>query len=86
MGRYLVRTYSNPGDVVLDNTSGSGSFLVSAVMEGRNFIGIEKNEHSKLFKNKDIDYIKESIKRVQDAYKILDKEKKLTILKKNILK
>ena len=86
LGRYLVRTYSNPGDVVLDNTSGSGSFLVSAVMEGRNFIGIEKNEHSKLFKNKDIDYIKESIKRVQDAYKILDKEKKLTILKKNILK
>lgn len=86
LGRYLIRTYSNPGDIVLDNTSGSGSFLVSAVMEGRNFIGIEKNEHSKLFKNKDIDYIKESIKRVQDAYKILDKEKKLTISKKNIFK
>lgn len=86
LGRYLIRTYSNPGDIVLDNTSGSGSFLVSAVMEGRNFIGIEKNEHSKLFKNKDIDYIKESIKRVQDAYKILDKEKKLTIKKKNIFK
>lgn len=86
LGRYLIRTYSNPGDIVLDNTSGSGSFLVSAVMEGRNFIGIEKNEHSKLFKHKDIDYIKESIKRVQGAYKILDKEKKLTISKKNIFK
>lgn len=85
LGRYLIRTYSNPGDIVLDNTSGSGSFLVSAVMEGRNFIGIEKNEHSKLFKNRDIDYIKESIKRVQDAYDSLDEEKKSTILKKNVL-
>ena len=84
MGRYLIRTYSNPGDIVLDNTSGSGSFLVSAVMEGRNFIGIEKNEHSKLFKNKDIDYIKESTKRVQEAYGKIDEGKKSTILKKNI--
>lgn len=28
LGRYMVRTYTNPGDVVLDNTFGSGSFLV----------------------------------------------------------
>ena len=42
LGRYLVRTYTNPGDIVLDNTCGSGSFLVSALLEGRNFIGIEK--------------------------------------------
>lgn len=42
LGRYMVRTYTNPGDVVLDNTFGSGSFLVAALMEGRNFIGIEK--------------------------------------------
>lgn len=26
LGRYLIRTYTNPGDVVLDNTCGSGSF------------------------------------------------------------
>ena len=84
LGRYLIRTYSNPGDIVLDNTSGSGSFLVSAVMEGRNIIGIEKNEHSKLFKNKDIDYMKESTKRVQEAYGKIDEGKKSTILKKNI--
>ena len=37
----MIRTYTNPGDVVLDNTFGSGSFLVAALMEGRNFIGIE---------------------------------------------
>ena len=85
LGRYLIRTYSNPGDIILDNTSGSGSFLVSAVLEGRNFIGIEKNEHSKLFKSKDIDYIKESIKRIQNAYINLTENQKKTILCKNIL-
>lgn len=42
LGQFLIRTYSNPGDIILDNTSGSGSFLVSALREGRNFIGIEK--------------------------------------------
>lgn len=42
LGRYFVRTYTKPGEVILDNTFGSGSFLVAALMEGRNFIGIEK--------------------------------------------
>ena len=58
LGRYFVRTYSEPGDVILDNTFGSGSFLVAALMEGRNFIGIEKNENVALFKKKEINYIK----------------------------
>lgn len=31
LGRYLVRTFTNPGDTVLDNTSGSGSFLISVL-------------------------------------------------------
>ena len=70
LGRYLIRTYTNKGDVVLDNTSGSGSFLVSAVLEGRNFIGMEKNEDTKLFKKQDIDYIELSKKRVLDAYSV----------------
>ena len=43
LGAYLVRTHSNPGDVVLDNTMGSGSFGVAAVQEGRAFIGIEQD-------------------------------------------
>lgn len=42
LGRYLIRTYTNPGDIVLDNACGSGSFLLSAILENRNFIGIEK--------------------------------------------
>lgn len=57
LGRYLVRTFSNEGDVVLDNAFGSGSFLVSAAMEKRRFIGIERNEEVHLFKNEHIDYV-----------------------------
>ena len=39
--RYLVRTYSNEGEVVLDFTMGVGSTGVAAVLERRNFLGIE---------------------------------------------
>lgn len=38
---YLVRTYSNPGDVVLDNCMGSGTTGVACVRAGREFIGME---------------------------------------------
>lgn len=41
--RYLVRTYTNPGDTVLDFTAGSFSTGVACVIEGRNFIGIEQS-------------------------------------------
>jgi len=41
--RYLVRTYSNPGDTVLDNTMGSGTTGVAALLEGRKFIGMESD-------------------------------------------
>jgi len=39
--RYLVRTYTNPGETVLDFTMGSGTTGVACVMEERKFIGIE---------------------------------------------
>lgn len=38
---YLIRTYTNEGETVLDNTMGSGSTGVAAVNTGRSFIGIE---------------------------------------------
>ena len=40
---YLVRTYTNEGDTVLDNTMGSGTTGVAAARAGRRFIGIESD-------------------------------------------
>lgn len=42
--RYLIRTYSNEGDIVLDNCIGSGTTAVACIMEKRNFIGFENND------------------------------------------
>lgn len=41
---YLIKTYTNPGEVVLDNTMGSGTTGVACVNTGRSFIGIERDE------------------------------------------
>ena len=38
---YLIRTYTNPGETVLDFTMGSGTTGVAAANTGRKFIGIE---------------------------------------------
>lgn len=39
---YLISTYTEPGDLVLDNCIGSGTTALAAQKIGRNFIGIEK--------------------------------------------
>lgn len=39
--RYLIRTYTNPGDIVLDNCMGSGTSAIAALREGRKYIGFE---------------------------------------------
>lgn len=41
---YLIRTFTNRGDVVLDNCMGSGTTGVAALNTGRNFIGIELSQ------------------------------------------
>ena len=41
---YLIKTYSNKGDLVLDNCMGSGTTGVACVRTNRKFIGIEKDE------------------------------------------
>ena len=42
--RYLIRTYSNEGDTILDNCMGSGTTAIAAIREKRNFIGFELNK------------------------------------------
>ena len=86
LGRYLIKTYTNPGDIVLDNTFGSGSFLVAALLEGRNFIGIEKNEDVALFKKEKIDYIDVAKRRLFLAWQTLDKRSRSKIINENLIK
>lgn len=69
LGRYLIKTFTNPGDVILDNACGSGSFLLSAILENRKFIGIEKNEDVLLHKIKPVDYIKICTDRIEETLK-----------------
>ena len=42
---YLVKTYTNEGDVVLDNCMGSGTTAIAAINTDRNFIGFEMDEN-----------------------------------------
>lgn len=40
---YLIKTYTNPGDVVMDNCIGSGTTAIAAENAGRRWIGIERD-------------------------------------------
>lgn len=87
LGRYLIRTYSEPGDVVLDNACGSGSFLVAAALEGRHYIGIEKNQNVMLHKVKQTDYIRvceQRLKEIESSPKLLNRENKHNYLENSL--
>jgi len=60
---YLIRTYSNKGDLVLDNVMGSGTTGIAAAKTNRDFIGIEKENN----------FFDLSVLRIGEA--ILDKSK-----------
>jgi site-specific DNA-methyltransferase (adenine-specific) len=55
---YLVKTYTNPGDTVLDCTMGSGTTGAACGRLGRRFIGIEKDEA----------YFEIAVNRIKNAY------------------
>lgn len=54
---YLVMTYTNENDIVLDNCMGSGTTAVACINTGRRFIGFEKDVH----------FFKVACKRVSEA-------------------
>ena len=54
---WIIRTYSNKGDAVLDFCMGSGSTGVACVNTGRSFIGIELND----------EYFEKAKKRIENA-------------------
>jgi len=56
---YLIKTYTNEGETVLDNCMGSGSTGVACQNTNRNFIGIELDEH----------YFEVAKKRIEDNIK-----------------
>lgn len=41
---YLIRTYTNPDELVLDNTAGSGTTAIAAIQSGRRWICIERDQ------------------------------------------
>lgn len=57
---YLIKTYTNEGETVLDNCIGSGSTGIACVNTNRNFIGIELDEN----------YFNIAKKRIEDVKKI----------------
>lgn len=58
---YLIKTYTDEGDIVLDNVIGSGTTAVASIRTGRKYIGIEKDK----------DYFDIANKRVYQAKKEL---------------
>ena len=54
---YLIKTYSNENDTILDNTMGSGSTAIACLNTNRNFIGFELDE----------EYFDIALKRIEEA-------------------
>ena len=65
MMEYMVKTYSNPGDTVLDFCMGSGTTGAACLNTGRNFIGIEKGKEqyltarNRLFNHENVNNLKD---------------------------
>ena len=53
---YLIRTYSNEGDLVLDNCIGSGTTAVACKQTNRRFIGIDNNQEYVNMANKRLNF------------------------------
>jgi len=74
--KYLIETFSNKDDIILDNCMGSGSTIVAAIQSDRNYIGFEIDSY--LF-----DLAKERINRELELKKNFFVSKKPKIINKN---
>lgn len=61
---YLIQSYSDVGDLVLDPTFGSGNSAIAALNTGRNYIGIEKDEKYFLSVKRKIDDMEKEVKQM----------------------
>ena len=52
---YLIKTYTNEGETILDNVIGSGTTAIAAINAGRLFIGIEQEKEYVDIANKRIE-------------------------------
>jgi site-specific DNA-methyltransferase (adenine-specific) len=60
---YLIKTYTNEGDLVLDNCAGSGTTAIACLNTNRNYILIEKElEYIEVINKRLVEYKKESTK------------------------
>ena len=59
---YLIKTYTNEGETVLDNCMGSGTTAIAAINTNRNYIGFELDE----------EYYKASLERIEEHKKSID--------------
>lgn len=59
---YLIKTYSNEGDIVLDNCMGSGTTAIACINTNRNYIGFELDE----------EYYNKSLGRIEEHKKSID--------------
>ena len=77
--RYLIRTYTNEGDTILDFTCGSGSAGVAAMLEHRNYIGIDdghcEKENSEWNGKRWVDVAEWRIKNAAGDFTMTDTEK-----------
>ena len=61
---YLIQSYSDVGDLVLDPTFGSGNSAIAARNTGRNYIGIEKDEKYFLSAKRKIEDMEKEVKQM----------------------
>ena len=67
---YLIKTYTNEGDLVLDNCMGSGTTAIACINTNRNYLGFELNkEYYELAKNRINKHILDN--NLQDKYNLI---------------